>query len=103
MSRSSVASIALVAAAVAGAVMWYCKSGRAGRPRHEGEVTRWEGEGGNVPDVAVETGNQGGGQEGKPAVEKSSPSVSKSDKSAPADKSGPSDAQADEPWPFPRS
>jgi hypothetical protein len=102
MSRSSVASIALVAAAVAGAVMWYCKSG-AGRARHEGEVTRWEGEGGNVPDVAVETGNQGGGPAGKPAIEKSSPSVSKSEKSAPADKSGPSETQADEPWPFPRS
>jgi len=103
MSRSSVASIALVAAAVAGAVMWFCKSGRAGRPHHEGEVTRWEGEGGNVPDVAVENGNQGTGKAGKPAVASSSPSVSKSDKSAPADKSGPSEAQGDEPWPFPKS
>jgi hypothetical protein len=115
MSRSSVASIALVAAAVAGAVMWFCKNERARRPAHAGEVTRWEGEGGNVPDVAVENGNQAEGKTGKPAVASSSPSVSKSGKSdTPADKTdstsakstatgGSSDNQGEEPWPFPRS
>ncbi|QEI05339.1 hypothetical protein FXN63_05390 [Pigmentiphaga aceris] len=90
MSRSSVASIALVAAAVAGAVMWLCKAERARRPAHEAEVTRWEGEGGNVPDVAVETGNQGSGRAGKPALASTSAS-----EAAPANQ--------EEPWPFPRS
>jgi len=89
MSRSSVASIALVAAAVTGAVMWLCKAERARRPAHEGEVTRWEGEGGNVPDVAVENGNQGTGKAGKPAIAANSASEAAPDK--------------EEPWPFPRS
>lgn len=88
MSRSSVASIALVAAAVTGAVMWLRKAERARLPAHE-EVTRWEGEGGNLPDVAVETGNQGSGRTGKPAVAANSASEAAPDK--------------DEPWPFPRS
>lgn len=91
MSRSSVASIALVAAAVTGAVMWFYKNERSRRPAHEGEVTRWEGEGGNVPDVAVETGNQGSGHAGKPAIASSSPAAATAE------------PQGEEPWPFPRS
>lgn len=91
MSRSSVASIALVAAAVTGAVMWLCKAERSRRPAQEGEVTRWEGEGGNVPAVAVETGNQGSGHAGKPAIADSSPAAADTN------------TQGEEPWPFPRS
>jgi hypothetical protein len=91
MSRSSVASIALVAAAVTGAVMWFCKNERSRNAHHEPEVTRWEGEGGNVPDVAVETGNQGTGKQGKPAIAASSPAA------------GAAEAQGEEPWPFPKS
>ncbi len=90
MSRSSVASIALVAAAAfAGAVVWLSRMDKRRRPVEE--VNRWESEGGNVPDVAVEGGKQGSGRTGRPAISRRS-----------EDQAGAS-AKANEPWPFPRS